>query len=98
MTDVTSFLRSEPVTFDELELHDFVVPVWPAGPEWPPQYVVELDKVARIVTLVTLDAYTVGLSRPREPVVLTEAQWNERGASRNQWLRLPGLREAFERQ
>lgn len=87
-------IRSEPVVFDDVEEGDWVVPVWP-GPEWPPMRAREVNLIERVIVMESVIAPTVGKSMPHVHIV-TEELWNSRGASRFQWLRLPGLREVFD--
>lgn len=89
-------VATEPVTFDRVEVGDWVMPTWPHHPEGPPWKVEAIDpQDGRRLLLVGVRAWTIGPSSRHEWIV-TEADWNERGASRYQWLRLTGLRRLEE--
>lgn len=89
-------LASEPVTFDAVVVGDWIVPVWPYGPAWPPMRVQDVGYPEdRVLVCESVIAPTIGPSRPHVHIVDRDV-WERQGASRFQWLRLPGLRKLEE--
>lgn len=89
-------MATEPVFFDDVQVGDWLMPVWPQHPEGPPWKVDRIDpRDGRRLLLVGVRAPTIGLSTPAEWIV-SRRVWLTRAASAEQWLRLPGLRKLEE--